>query len=102
MAIDAPAIQLLQQWYCGLLTAVCCNVAGFTLDEGLASPSGEFTVFWGERKVWWLRVRATGPVGHGSRFVEDSAVEQLVRTMKRSLATSSVTPADTYPVSRFG
>jgi aminoacylase len=44
---------------------------GLVLDEGLASPSREgFNVFYGERKIWWLRVRATGPTGHGSRFIK--------------------------------
>lgn len=49
------------------------------LDEGLASPSDRFTVFYGERKIWWLKVTATGAVGHGSRFVEGTAVPKLVR-----------------------
>jgi aminoacylase len=53
--------------------------AGLVLDEGLASPTDKFSVFYGERKIWWIRVRASGPVGHGSRFVEGTAVEKLVR-----------------------
>ena len=35
-------------------------------------------VFYGERKIWWIHVKATGPTGHGSRFVKNSAVEKLV------------------------
>lgn len=49
------------------------------LDEGLASPTDVFTVFYGERKIWWIHVTATGPTGHGSRFVEGVATEKLVR-----------------------
>ena len=53
------------------------NVA-VALDEGLASPSDSFTVFYGERVPWWVRIKSTGSTGHGSRFVENSAVEKLV------------------------
>ena len=38
---------------------------GVALDEGLANPTDKFTVFYGERAVWWLRVTAEGPTGHG-------------------------------------
>jgi len=31
------------------------NVA-LALDEGLANPTDKFTVFYGERAVWWLKV----------------------------------------------
>jgi len=41
----------------------------FALDEGLANPRPAFTVFYGERTPWWLLIRATGPTGHGSRFI---------------------------------
>uniref|UniRef100_A0A452S4I3 N-acyl-aliphatic-L-amino acid amidohydrolase n=1 Tax=Ursus americanus TaxID=9643 RepID=A0A452S4I3_URSAM len=51
--------------------------AGFALDEGLANPSDAFTVFYSERSTWWVRVLSTGKPGHGSRFVEDTAVEKL-------------------------
>ncbi len=48
------------------------------LDEGLASTSNTFSVFYGERLPWWVNVTATGPTGHGSRFIDNTAVEQLV------------------------
>jgi aminoacylase len=35
--------------------------AAVVLDEGLASPSDRFTVFYGEREPWWIAVTATGP-----------------------------------------
>jgi aminoacylase len=56
---------------------------GFLLDEGLASPSASFSVFYGERKIWWVRFRATGPAGHGSRFVPHTAVQQLNKVLAR-------------------
>ena len=56
---------------------------GFLLDEGLASPSPSFSIFYGERKIWWVRLRATGPAGHGSRFIPHTAVQQLQAVLAR-------------------
>jgi len=56
-----------------------------TLDEGLASIEDEFVVFYGERAAWWLRVVATGATGHGSRFIEKTAIEKLMRVINTSL-----------------
>ncbi|KAM9814171.1 aminoacylase-1-like [Neosynchiropus ocellatus] len=50
---------------------------GFALDEGLANPSDAFTVFYGERSLWWVTVHCPGSPGHGSRFVENTAAEKL-------------------------
>jgi len=58
---------------------------GFALDEGIANTGEEFTVFYGERAIWWLKVIATGPTGHGSRFVKDTAVQKLLRCCNRFL-----------------
>ena len=38
---------------------------GVALDEGLASPTDVYSVFYGERSIHWLRVIAKGNVGHG-------------------------------------
>ncbi|ELT90864.1 hypothetical protein CAPTEDRAFT_184037 [Capitella teleta] len=46
---------------------------GFALDEGLANPTENFTVFYGERSPWWIEVTCPGAPGHGSRFVENDA-----------------------------
>eukprot|EP01111_Echinosteliopsis_oligospora_P009507 TRINITY_DN279_c1_g1_i1.p1 TRINITY_DN279_c1_g1~~TRINITY_DN279_c1_g1_i1.p1 ORF type:complete len:423 (-),score=128.14 TRINITY_DN279_c1_g1_i1:76-1344(-) len=59
---------------------------GMCLDEGLASPSDSFTVFYGERLPCWVRITAKGPTGHGSRFVENTAVVQLLRCVDELLA----------------
>ena len=56
------------------------------LDEGLASPSDKFSVFYGERKIWWIKVTATGAAGHGSRFIEGTAVNKLARVVEKMLA----------------
>jgi len=50
---------------------------GFALDEGLANPSDAFTVFYGERSLWWVQVRCHGNPGHGSRFIENNAAEKV-------------------------
>ncbi|XP_047631811.1 aminoacylase-1 isoform X2 [Phacochoerus africanus] len=60
--------------------------AGFALDEGLASPTDAFTVFYSERSPWWLRVTSTGKPGHGSRFIEDTAAEKLHKVINSILA----------------
>uniref|UniRef100_A0A5F8H2R5 N-acyl-aliphatic-L-amino acid amidohydrolase n=1 Tax=Monodelphis domestica TaxID=13616 RepID=A0A5F8H2R5_MONDO len=51
--------------------------AGFALDEGLASPTETFVVFYSERSPWWLRITSSGNPGHGSRFIENTAAEKL-------------------------
>jgi len=60
------------------------NVA-FALDEGIANPADEYTVFYGERGVWWLTVFSEGPTGHGSRFIKDPATNKLMKSIKHFL-----------------
>ncbi|KAI6187332.1 Amidohydro-rel domain-containing protein [Aphelenchoides besseyi] len=50
---------------------------GFALDEGLASSNETYKVYYGERNVWWIKVRCTGTPGHGSRFQENTAAAKL-------------------------
>jgi len=59
---------------------------GFALDEGLANPSDTFTIFYGERLVWWITVVATGNTGHASRFIENTAIEKLNKVINKVLA----------------
>ncbi|KJE95881.1 aminoacylase-1A, variant [Capsaspora owczarzaki ATCC 30864] len=59
---------------------------GFALDEGLANETDAFTVYYGERAPWWVRVKAVGRPGHGSRFVENTATEKLMRVIEKFLA----------------
>ena len=56
------------------------------LDEGLASMNDTYSVFYGERLPWWIDVTATGNTGHGSRFIEHTAVEQIVELANKALA----------------
>lgn len=56
------------------------------LDEGLASTNNVFDVFYGERLPWWVDVTAKGPTGHGSRFIEPTAVGSLLELTQKALA----------------
>ena len=56
------------------------------LDEGLASMDDTYSLFYGERLPWWVDVTATGRTGHGSRFIENTAVEQIIGVANRALA----------------
>jgi len=49
----------------------------FGLDEGLASPTDVFSVYYEERSPCWMNVSITGAVGHGSSFIENTATEKL-------------------------
>ncbi|CAN6214628.1 unnamed protein product [Urochloa humidicola] len=55
---------------------------GFMLDEGQASPTDVFRVFYADRLVWRLIVKAAGPPGHGSRMFDGAAVGNLMDCME--------------------
>lgn len=61
------------------------NGISLALDEGLASETESYSVFYGERLPWWVGVTAHGNTGHGSRFIEATAVEQLVALANKAL-----------------
>ncbi|KAF9570964.1 adenylate cyclase [Mortierella alpina] len=58
------------------------NVA-FALDEGIASPKNALKVFYGERMPWWIKVTATGPTGHGSQFIQETAPSKLLKVIEK-------------------
>lgn len=58
---------------------------GVAFDEGLANPENRFTVFYGERNPWWVLVKATGNTGHGSRFIENTAVSKIIDIANKAL-----------------
>ena len=51
---------------------------GFVMDEGQASPTDEFRVFYADRSPWHVTIKATGPPGHGSRMYDHSPMENLM------------------------
>eukprot|EP00899_Mesostigma_viride_P006083 jgi/Mesvir1/15476/Mv20016-RA.1 len=59
---------------------------GAALDEGLASETDTFSVFYGERATYWLKMKAVGPTGHGSRFIKNTAMGRLINTINKFLA----------------
>ncbi|XP_023727713.1 aminoacylase-1 isoform X2 [Cryptotermes secundus] len=50
---------------------------GFALDEGMADPSEQFLLFYGERSIWHLFVHCPGSPGHGSLLLPDTAGEKV-------------------------
>lgn len=58
---------------------------GLILDEGLAHPENKYSVFYGERHMWWCQVKCEGNPGHGSRFIENTAAEKLRHVINRFL-----------------
>ncbi len=60
---------------------------GCALDEGLANPNNnQMTAFYGQHALFWVRIRANGNVGHGSRFIKGQAVTKLLDTVEKFLA----------------
>jgi len=59
---------------------------GLALDEGLANEGEAVTVFYAERVPMWVLVSSEGPTGHGSRFVQQTAVEKLLSFTDKAVA----------------
>ena len=55
------------------------------LDEGLASTDDTFKVFYGERLPWFLFFDAFGNTGHGSRFIDGTAVSSATQVLNKAL-----------------
>ncbi|XP_037936846.1 aminoacylase-1-like [Teleopsis dalmanni] len=58
---------------------------GFSLDEGMASPTDEIPVFNGERSVWRLYFRISGTAGHGSLLLKNTAGEKLKTILNKMM-----------------
>ncbi|KAI3381680.1 hypothetical protein SNEBB_004576 [Seison nebaliae] len=54
---------------------------GFVFDEGLASPSADYSAYYGERSALWIRATFRGDAGHGSRFIENTAAEKFHKAL---------------------
>ncbi|XP_062012014.1 uncharacterized protein LOC133728606 [Rosa rugosa] len=55
---------------------------GFVLDEGQASPGDEIQIFYADRTPWNLIVKAKGMPDHGSRMFDNSAMENLMKSVE--------------------
>ncbi|CAF0814633.1 unnamed protein product [Rotaria sp. Silwood1] len=49
---------------------------GFVLDEGLASETDVFQVYYGDRSCMWIEITIKGNTGHGSRLIDNTAAEK--------------------------
>lgn len=56
---------------------------GICLDEGVPCPVNRTYLFNAERSVWWIRITATGPAGHGSSLLQGTAVERLLTVLNK-------------------
>lgn len=55
---------------------------GVLLDEGLASPNENYRLFYAERCPQWLVIKATGAPGHGAKLYDNTAMENLVKSIE--------------------
>ncbi|KAI3980269.1 hypothetical protein MKX01_028277 [Papaver californicum] len=55
---------------------------GIVLDEGLASPNETYRIFYTERSAWKLVIKATGSPGHGAKLYDNSAMENLLKSIE--------------------
>ncbi|PQQ11642.1 aminoacylase-1 isoform X2 [Prunus yedoensis var. nudiflora] len=54
---------------------------GLVLDEGLASPTENYRTFYAERCPMWLVIKATGAPGHGAKLYDNTAMENLLKSI---------------------
>lgn len=59
---------------------------GFMLDEGLASETSTYKVYYAERNPWWIKITCRGSPGHGSKFIENTAAEKLQSIINSALS----------------
>jgi len=76
--VDGMNILIQSDWFSNLSVALA-------MDEGLASEDDKYCIFYGERLPWFVRVTATGNTGHGSRFVDGTAMEQIIGISSKAL-----------------
>lgn len=75
---EGMSVMLASEWYKGV------NI-GIALDEGLASEDDYYSVFYGERLPWWIKMESKGNTGHASRFIEDTAVSSIISVVNKAL-----------------
>ncbi|XP_012270733.1 aminoacylase-1 [Orussus abietinus] len=56
---------------------------GFSLDEGAASPTENFYLFYGERSIWHVWITCPGTPGHGSIMFDNTAGEKIKHIIDR-------------------
>ncbi|XP_042494662.1 aminoacylase-1A-like isoform X2 [Macadamia integrifolia] len=53
-----------------------------SMKTGIASTNENYRVFFAERCPWWLVIKATGSPGHGSKLYDNSAMENLLKSIQ--------------------
>ncbi|KAL3268280.1 hypothetical protein HHI36_007401 [Cryptolaemus montrouzieri] len=56
---------------------------GVSLDEGIASCTDEFALFYGERCIWHLHVHCPGQSGHGSLLMDNTPGEKVAYILNK-------------------
>lgn len=49
---------------------------------GLPSPNDNYRLFYAEKTPWWLVIKATGAPGHGAKLYDNSAMENLLKSIE--------------------
>ncbi|OMH79238.1 Aminoacylase-1A [Zancudomyces culisetae] len=60
--------------------------AGFDIDEGISSPENILWALGAERLVSAVKLTAHGNTGHGSQFIEGTAIEKLLPVINAMMA----------------
>lgn len=58
---------------------------GVAMDEGIPNPESKFSIYYGERRTWWLSIKVTGSPGHGYTIPEQTAASVLHGIVARAL-----------------
>lgn len=56
---------------------------GIAIDEGIASPTEVFNVYYGERTVWEIKFKCNGQSGHGSMLLKNTPGEKVNYLMNK-------------------
>lgn len=72
---------------------------GFSLDEGIASPTDVFNVYYAERCIWHVLFKINGTPGHGSLLLKNTAAEKMRYILDKFLSyrVSQVTKLESDP-----
>lgn len=49
----------------------------FAFDEGIPNIDNKLILYNSERKMWWIKLTSHGEAGHGSKYIENSAVRKI-------------------------
>lgn len=48
----------------------------------MTSSNEKYKVYYAERSPWWMVIKATGAPGHGAKLYDDSAMENLMKSIE--------------------